>query len=252
MIRKILCGGFSICLGIFLLHILWKAPSNISPESRSVIEQELSILTLEEKENMEALFAHFFFFDAFSYPLFGSKPMSIGLLLDQFQKGWTAWIKIAHLFHSEKFVIADYIFNDNRFVLIANLDLVEKVYFENKAIFDQTFEGRMTMKDLKLCLKERNALFQELMRNDLILGILLGYGTRNAQVFAAQEPMKPFTSVHPVFYYFSKILPPYFACDPQSEETIELKRRYKQEWATIVKMSERDPLFLQMLVLLKE
>ena len=53
-----------------------------------------------------------------------------------------------------------------------------------------------------------------------------------------------------MIYYFSKIMPPSFACDPDSDETLELKIRYKREREEIVQMARRDSLFMRMLVLL--
>jgi hypothetical protein len=252
--RKILYICLMLCLGLFLKHIFEIERRNAILNEYFKTEQELSVLNDQERKAIEDLFNHFFFFDEFAYPLFGSKPMSIGRFFDSFEPAWKAWEKVAPLFQSREWILTKYSFHEKEFVLIANLSLIEKVYFENKAIFDQALGEKMTIEDLKSSLKAKNELFQKVMQNDLLLGVLLGYGARNAQLFAANDRahLKPFTAIHPIFYYFSKIPPPYFACDPTSAETLELKMRYREELAAIIKMNQEKPLFLRMLLLLKD
>jgi hypothetical protein len=144
-------------------------------------------------------------------------------------------------------------------VLVANLDEVEKTYHANTDVFNKTFQSRMNWEDLKQCLQEETPLFQELMHNDLCLGILLGYGKRNAELYASNQKktenkfiLQPFSKLHPIFYYFSPIMPVYFACDPESEETKTLKKRYDSERAEIISMAKKDKLLIQMLVQLRK
>lgn len=258
--RRILFSLLGICLSLFLIGRLTKDPGYISQEQKSYIETVLSVLSEEEKKDLKYLFDHFFTFNQFAYPLFGTKPMSIGRLLPTHQTeiGWQAWKKIAPSFMSNKFVIREYIFNKHEFLLIANLDEVEKTYKENKSTFDRAFNGGMTLDALKTCLRDESPLFQELIHDDLIMGILLGYGIGNAQKFSdnnslsegKQHSLESFTTGHPLLYFFSPVLPPYFACDINSDETIELKNRYKKERDHIIRMSKSDPLFIHMLALL--
>ncbi len=254
MIQRILYIFLCICLAFFLWNIFLKEPSEISLEKSLIIQEKLSILTPEEKKDLEYLFERFFFIEHFSYPLFGSKPISIGRLLEKepFLNGWNAWKKISSHFYSEKFVLDEYEHRGHSFVLLANLELVEKTYQENEFLFKEAFNGRMSSENLKNCLKRRDDLFQELLQNDLIFGILLGYGAENAYLFARNQQLKPFSSLHPIFYFFSKVMPPCFACDPKSKETMELRKRYQQERSVIVKMSKKDPLLIRMLLLFME
>lgn len=252
---KILICVVAICLGFLLFSLLRKEPSRISVAQQANIEAKLSCLSDYERTDLENLFGYLFYFDQCSYPLFGSKPMSIGRLLEDEHavNGWAAWKKIAPGFNSEQFVVNDYVYNGKTFVLIANLELVEKVYKENKVLFDEAFNGCIGLEALKSCLRERNELFEELLGNDLVLGLLLGYGAKNAQLYCEKSMLlKPFSSGHPLNYAFSKIMPPCFACDPNSEETLELKNRYKREREQMVQMARREDLFKQMLVLLNK
>jgi len=246
-----LCG---ICLVFILFRGLINVQASISQEDKVYVEEICSALTKEERKDLEALFEHFFFFDQFSYPLFGSKPMSVGRLLPtkEYGNGWQAWKKIAPLFNSKKFVIREAMFNGHEVVIIANLDVIEVVYHQNRGLFEEAFEGRMSLDALKECIVRENALFQELVKNDVCLGVLLGYGTENARLFARgteKSRLKPFSNGHPIFYYFSSVMPVYFACDLNSNETKELKSRYKAERAKILK---KGNLFTSMLVALHE
>ncbi|MDE3046041.1 MAG: hypothetical protein KGJ02_05305 [Verrucomicrobiota bacterium] len=223
---------------------------------------ELETLSPEEKECLEDLFEYFSVFDSFHFTLFGSKPVSIAHLIptDKIQEGWKAWEKIAPLFHSENFVIRKYTFRGkDDWVLVANLVEVEKVYKANQTIFDQVCGRHITAEEFKRCLKEESPLFQTLIESHLATGILLGYGTRNAQLFAENQqlpkekkyPLSHFSSLPPIVYWFSCAPPPYFACDPNSDETEELRKRYKRERAAIVQLTKKEPLYITMLKRLK-
>ncbi len=226
-------------------------------DKKAYIERSLSVLSKQEVQQAEDLFEFLFFFDPLAYSLFGTKPMSIAALRSQkdMELGWDAWKKIAPFFSSETFVVREHVFNGQKFVVVANLENVERTYLQHKELFDRSFGGRMTVDALKLCLREEGPLFQELMRDDLILGLLLGFGARNAQLFFENQrlpqkerfALKPFDAVHPVFYYFSPVMPPHFACDLDSEETKELQHRYQKERVAIKRLARKENLFMRML-----
>lgn len=223
--------------------------TSLSHGQNVYIENALSVLTSRERSDLKSLFEHFFFFDQFSYPLFGTKPMSIGRLLptDKARSGWEVWKKITPLFSSDKFIIRESKLNESEIVLIANLDAIESVYYENKDLF----EKYMTLDELKASFKQEGPLFQELIHDHLCLGVLLGYGRRNAELFTEnQSVLKPFCKWHPVFYYFSSIAPVYFGCDPDSEETKALKKRYDDERSSIVRQAKNEDIFVRTLALL--
>jgi|GEM_PF-5766793 len=251
---KILTG----CLFILLIVALNFEPSALTKEQKNAIQKELSSLSKEENESLKELFDHHFFFSDFAYTLFGTKPMSIGRFhpTQKAKKGWEAWGKINVFFTSEKFIIRKYTCNDHEFLLVANLEKIEQIYHQNQMWFDQAFKGRMTFDALILCLREDGPLFQELMDDHLLVGILLGYGAHNAELFDQNQKLSEGEgaalqasswTIHPVFYIFSELMPVSFACDPSTEETKELKKRYAKERRAILRMAKRDPLFIQML-----
>ena len=254
--KNILTIIFTGCLLIFFNYI--SAPSYAGLGQKAEIQKKLCSLSKTENKELQALFDHFFYFSEFAYTIFGTKPMSIARLPPTLKakKGWEAWEKIQGRFCSKKFILRKYLCDGYEFVLVANLKEIEKVYRENQAWFNAVFREKMTLDTLISCLKEESPLFQELMHNHLLVGILLGYGARNAELFSHNStlenkkkiPLESFSMrVHPIFYLFSKIMPPNFACDPSTEETRDLKNRYQQERKEILKRAKKDSLFTQML-----
>lgn len=240
--KKILFILLIICPALFLsLSLINPAPDRASLN-----------LSQKEKERVEKTFKHFFFFDQFAFTLFGSKPVSIGVLLPKYQKGWNAWKKVESHFKSKNFIIREYGFKNHRFVLVANLKEVERVYRENEELF-----GGMNLETLKECLQKDGPIFQDLLNNDVRLGVLLGYGKRNAQLYAEgltkkKNLLQPFSKGHPILYLFSPVMPPFFACDPNSPETIELKNRYREEKNHISEIAKKENLFSLMVSLLND
>ncbi len=191
--------------------------------------------------------------------------MSEGRLLptEKARIGWEAWEKIAPHFRSQKFIIRKCVYNGYDFVFVANLKELEKVFHQNRAYFDQAFKGQMTPDRLISCLKDDGPLFQMMMHDHLLVGILLGYGARNAEIFVHNHPYDLedkrripsgyFSScIHPIFYVVSGLVPMNFVCDPTTEETRALKKRYTHERREIIKKSKKDSLFIQMLAALSE
>jgi hypothetical protein len=263
--KNILAAQLAVCLLIFFSGILHFNSSALTEEKRTEIQNKLAILTPLERELVQELFNRFFFFDGFAYTLLGSKPMSEGRLLPTGKAwmGWDAWEKLSPHFRSQKFLIRKCVYDGYNFVLVANLKEVEKIYYQNRGYFDRAFGELMTLDRLITCIKDDGPLFQEMMHDHLLLGILFGYGARNAEIFVHNHPYSlederiiPFKyfsgSLHPIFYLFSGLLPINFVCDPTTEETKALKVRYKQERKEIIKKSKRDSLFLQMLAVLSE
>lgn len=255
---EILAGSLAVCLFIFLMTALKFEPSALTKEQKTSIQEELSALSGEENKRLKELFDHHFFFSDFAYTLFGTKPMSIGRFhpTQKTKKGWEAWGKINGSFTSKEFIIRKYTCNDHEFILVANLQKIEQIYRQNRIWFDQVFKGRMTLDALIICLREDGPLFQELMHDHRLVGILLGYGSHNAELFAKNQKLSEgkgtalhasSRKIHPIFYIFSEAMPVSFACDPSTEETRKLKRRYAKERGDILKMAKRDPLFIQML-----
>ena len=261
--KKILALTLIVCLLIFLNFILHLEPSELTEKQRTEIQKKLSSLSKAEAQQIKELFDYFFFFEDFAYTLFGTKPMSIGFLRPQSSayNGWKAWQKIFPPRLSKKYILRKYQRDDREFILLANLDAIERIYLQNQSQFDRRFQGRMNLETLILCLKEDSPLFQELVQDHLLLGILLGYGVHNAELFEYnynlekenRVPLQFFSkNSTPIFYSFSAVMPLNFACDPSTEETKELKKRYQAERESILKRAKKDPLFIQMLTLFAE
>lgn len=241
--KKILFILSLICLAFFLNEQYKSHSRTCFRKMHPEIEQALAELSKREIVALETLFWHLFYLEQFAYPLFGTKPMSIAYLPPELENGWEAWEKVSLHFQSNRFVIGKYDRKGHTFLCIGNLEQIEKTYTKNKDLFRDYSDFSELRQAIRMD-------FSTLIENDLILGMLLGYGRTNAELFVQKAELKPFSQAHPIFYYFSGVTPCGFACDPNSEETIELKERYENERRNIVHIGRFEGLFNKMLVLL--
>ena len=187
--KNVLAGILTLCLSIFLVFTLSFEPSALTKDRKVALQKKLAPLSREEQEGLKEFFDHHFFFSDFAYTLFGTKPMSIGRLdpTEKAKKGWEAWEKIHTSFDSKEYIIRKYTCNDHEFILVANVKKIEQVYRDHQIWFDQELKDQMTSDTLILCLREDGPLFQALIHDHLLVGILLGYGPHNAELFADRK-----------------------------------------------------------------
>lgn len=260
--KRIILIFVSIFGLVVISFFVWRLEySDISVAEKCYIDEQLKDLRKEDRKKLEYVFEYLFFFDQFGFTLYGSKPMCMARLIpkNEFLEGWEIWKRIAPRFETEDFVLGEFLYNDHLFVLFANMSLVEEIYNQNKMIFQEEFNGRVTLESLKNSLRFRDRLFYELLDNHLTAGILFGYGESNARLFNKRErlpedsrqPMTFFSEAHPIFYYLlNDVYPPCFACDPASIETKQLRTRYKKERLKLRKLG-RSTLFKRMLLRFK-
>lgn len=205
--------SFAICLFIFFLHNQHIFSSQLTSQEKKAIEQLLSTLSPQERNDLEHIFTDLIFYHQCAYPFFGTKPMSLGALpsTDMARNGFLAWKKIAPLFSSHQFVIRDYTLNNRTFILTANLSTVEKTYIQNKDLLTAISHYPLDLTEFMSCLQNDTPLFQDLIHNHVMLGIFLGYGVTNAQRFPAhcqdRTTLSSFSTGHPLLYYFSAAMP---------------------------------------------
>lgn len=263
-IKRYIFIGFAICLVLFLQFTNKRGKSSLSQEEKKHIDRIMSTLSEKERKYMREFFdSDLFHMEPFAYTLFGSKPISVAFKpsIKRTKRGWEAWKKIAPYFNSKKFAIQEYQLRGDPFIFVANLEEVEKVFYQNHKLFEKELRRHLSFEMIKQAIIDQNELFQKIMDNHLLLGILFGFGTRNAQIFTENQklpeekqfPLAAFTSknLFLFFYITSKVLPPGFACDPNSQETKELRASYKTERRKIKKLAKGDGLFINMLAELK-
>jgi len=246
----------------------------------------LHTIPKEERESLEWFFRAFH--QSSSYVLFGTKPMAfLCVQREEFSKsqicqvynfidsiykyyignfvelkGWEAWKKYKHLFPSSNFIFFEN--HDPRKItifLINKREFLKKVE-ENIDLFRAVLGYRVTsQKILEACLSSTNLIRETLKDNDALLGILLGFGRHNAQLFSRrhqienQTSMKPsngFISLEQEHIYINTKLQsfnefesddcnqfnlklPCFIADLEHPETKKLKIAYKKQYKEIIK-----------------
>ncbi len=261
-----------ICISLTVICIL--NPTHSSQH----ITQILHTLTQEERSSLEWFFRCFA--QDSSYVLFGTKPMAFCHIrkidacnlpvsnvynfmdsISQFhlcnllkKDGWETWGKYQHLFPS-----SNYIFVENNDPKSTTIFLINKREFlkkitENIAIFRDTLGTQVTpQKILTECLQSNNIIKEVLKNNDALLGILLGFGTHNAQLFwrmqqleeartpeteeeykNLQSRLAAFSDHHTSGFNFLLLPLPGFSADLECLETKQLKSAYTRQHKNII------------------
>lgn len=188
-------------MGALLIGGFFLKPTTIDVANR--IHQ----LPQEDRESLEWLFRHFW---ESSYVLFGNKPMAIcyvqrvepyhpkvsgvysfmdsicRLHLENLVeiKGWETWKKYKHLFPSSNFVFLENCCENNIAIVIVNKPSFMKSVEENLAYFKEVLGTHVTPQNIFDDCVRSTDLFKDVLHNhDGLLGILLGYGSHNAQLF---------------------------------------------------------------------
>ncbi len=177
------------------------------PRSRS-FSKTLAKISKEDREVLEAFFFELQFSGG-AYVLFGDKPMSIcSFALPNYSqrmpltniielsaclhvqnikinKGWDVWKKYSHLFSSSQFFIVENRCDDYVTVAIINKRNFLKIVEENIDVFRQLLGVEMTP-DIVLsrCLASSDLMREVFQNHHVLLGIVLGYGRHNAQLFS--------------------------------------------------------------------
>ncbi len=222
----------------------------------------------------------------FSYTMFGSKPMSLADFYFEIPPGLTpyrwarsqffifkrkaslsAWYK-----HRDEFDIKDFIFLDEEEDLISCLVLVIinkknmlRTLHEHETIFRRELGDSFTPESFLEKLEKREvSLAKATHKNQKLLGIMLGYGVRNASFFqerfdlqeAVEKRKKEnlpeddiltqkLNAIESQVGCFSEleaeaIIPPlYFLADVSHPETIALKLQYEKERQEIIELKEK-------------
>lgn len=247
-------------------------------EEENAILQEFGRLPWEEQNLLKLFFYDLFATNELGYTLFGDKPMSFCFPLSSYvgfstrdnifkiyraghlpiYHAWKVWDKLKKLPKNENFVLIAhekcgipatiFFINKSRFVSVFNdnIDLFRGVYGE-------TITAYSFLKDLE----DKRILPEELFQHHILLGILLGYGRHNAELFQRREVLwgrltqvpfldrpKPeigFAAIEEELAYLNKHLQPIdsrnsslmlvspicFVADFQDEETWVLKKKYE-------------------------
>lgn len=252
---------------------------------RSVyVSRALSKISQEDREALETFFSELHFSGG-AYVLFGNKPLSICLFTKsnyserapltniielstclylqniRANRGLEVWKKHKHLFPSSKFSILEN--KDENYMTIA---IIHKQNFlkmaeENIDIFRKFLGVDITPNIiLQRCIASSNFIREVFQNHHVLLGIALGYGRHNAQLFSRKTqieeeqesfPSDGFSSLEEEYQHIkdllipcqeedlwewgSLILPlPGFIADLKHPETQLLKKQYREQHKKII------------------
>lgn len=275
---------YAIFLWLFILHVFSFA-SCFALQKPSIGEQ-MQRIPREDLPILDRFFRELLFQKGFAYTLFGDKPISLDCFdLENLDKpdpfatsseGYRTWEKYAHLFQGPHYL---FLFYEDPAEALCELTLVNKRAFhqiisEHREKFAAFFGPNVSSEELLNLLIQKRSLWNTPMKErDDLIGILLGYGKNNADLFQRRSEIwgrkkklsrnreKPSPGYHSVeeesqalnatlssFSGERKITLSYmqlpsFVADRSHRETIQLKKKYtKQRKKMTALFSHRDAL----------
>jgi hypothetical protein len=165
-----------------------------------------------DRKDLEELFNYFVKRTTFSYTLFGDKPVSwLVISLPEFPKlrtskriihkfsgqnplwsKWRIWKTYEKDFPLKNYLLIEDINSSNAHR--KDIFFINKKYFieavnQHKAIFQKVLNRQVSGKVLLDEVENKSSLQSVLAHNDLLLGILLGFGEHNASLYQEREDL---------------------------------------------------------------
>jgi hypothetical protein len=176
-------------------------------EVRNPVAKALRTISKGDLASLEWFFRQF---DVCTYVLFGDKPMAfcgvqrvepykpdvsqVYSFMDSIcrlhlenlvqMKGWEAWKKYNHLFPSSQFAFLENDTPDGATIVLINKKAFLKQIDENIDYFKEVLGKYVTPQQILVdCLQSQDLLKDVLQNHEGLIGILLGFGRNNAQLF---------------------------------------------------------------------
>ncbi len=232
------------------------------------LSNKIHRIPIDDRWAIESFFKILLLQEDGAYVLFGDKPATYTAYLDssnkeifsffrrknnlvnkQLREGWKVWEKYAHLFPSRRFILKGKRTDCRRVeIVLIDKEKFKRKFEENRGDFHQVLGNEKTGSYLlKSYENDDLPLFRHLKEHDALLGILLGYGERNAWLFYFRNQVYEESEE---WEYYRKILTgsfpeknhgkpykslylPMFIADPNSQETKELREKFIQQRAEI-------------------
>jgi len=188
---------FSIPLVALVVFVCHSFPS------QSLLDKKISLIPKEDKLDLEIFFRHLICDDHIGYTLFGDKPISISGYYVHEPIEHVLWGRIPHISidrlwkvwekHRNRIKMKNYLWLNEphsqdipnlRIITVINKRAFLKVIHDNIDEFQRILGHDMTPDEFLDKVRSGNtSLFDLLHRNEVLYGILLGYGKKNAQFF---------------------------------------------------------------------
>lgn len=242
-----------------------------------------------EAKKIKFLFEYLIYEHDFSYTIFGSKPMSLAdiclweadlsipekfrsdFFLIQIKEGLNAWYKYKQSLDFKEYILLDReedLFECLVFVLINKQSMLSLLHSHEK-IFRQKLGEEFNPESFLAKIERREITLAKAINHDQgLLGIMLGYGVRNAMLFqersnlvkqiekkkellfADKELEKKFQTIESQLQNFSEfeefavVMPLHFGADLNHPETIELQKKYESDRQKIAELMKK-PNFIE-------
>jgi hypothetical protein len=269
-------GIFATCVLILIIFWYFYQTKEIALTIKESSGREFSIkLSRCEARDLEVFFLHNICHEGWAYTLFGYKPISFGCK-DRFfssiasiippaygmREGWKVWQKIQSQLPHSRFVIwcehSPWSVNFDC-IFIANRESVSETLRLNAEDFQNLLpQPFMNSGELLDEASKKSLITDVLHQDEMLLGILLGFGRGNAYWFCHTEDhtggfiWEPEIEIPIVESYMRKtctfrdpeisdMLLPAFVGEKNSTETINLKQKYLSARQKIIKHYQGKP-----------
>lgn len=213
-----------------------------------IVDDGLKQLSMHDRACMKAFFDDAVKMDQIGHVLyFENKPISIiaKVLKDKshhFQdvlclKGWYAFKRNEHLFPHPNFIFSESIVDFNKDFKALHIYLINKKSLEicldkHASIFKKILGQRFDSKLFVKALDEGYPLDSLIHKNEVLLGILLGFGEESSKAFCDFNkgfPQESYCGIEIRSPKGCKIQPVAFMGNPNSQEVKELLSLYEKE-----------------------
>lgn len=258
-----------LLLIVVTIFVTWWPSQNAQKQVRKV----LRTLSHDEKTVLKAFFQLLLFESQFAYVLYGDKPAATIAYMEQYnsphyggirysnlaransilREGWRIWEQRKDQLPLKNYLLHHHRHKNRAFVHLINKRALKLAFNKNRIDFVARYGSMVTfekvLSDFLNC--ERIHSYHELM------GIILGYGRKNARLFQEREnlekriithsltnqalikkvdqiskQLKPFDLSSSRLHFMSL---PQFAADSQSKQTQHLKKKYRKQRKEIAK-----------------
>jgi len=251
-----------------------------------VLKADIQEVSRKDDREIKLLFDRLIFAHDFGYTIFGSKPMSLADMCLEVPSNLTLYGRVrakarlapsirrlnAWYRNKHHFVFRDFIFLDEEKDLINCLVLILinkknmlRILHEYESIFKEELGDTFTPEFFLEKLEKREVSFAEAThKSQKLLGIMLGYGVRNATLFQDRFDLQKEIHTHKKLNLpedeeltaklnaielqvgcFSEldadaiVHPLYFLADVSHPESIELKQKYEEERKQIIELRKK-------------
>lgn len=214
------------------------------------LQASVSAIEKGDREILEPFFKYLLTQDTLGYVLLGEKPVAFlgytpklswkspfrSLLQcrsyfnpthQMIKRGWETWPKYSPALSDQFLIIEEPSLYSSlsKWVFVIHRDLFCEVVNENLFEFERVLGKKVTGEKLFEQVKRERVFFGLLKHNEMLLGILLGFGKNNSRLYA-QEKMKGLVFFPEEVDRIPQVELPVFRARLRDQETMKLRERY--------------------------